>query len=57
MRRGRTFTGASRGCLDHRDMSTGATISLIAILVVAGVLQAIAFYLLYALFRDKEMKH
>jgi len=38
-------------------MSTDATISLILILVIAGVLQVISVYLLYGLFRDKRMKH
>jgi hypothetical protein len=38
-------------------MSTGQTISLIVILVLAGALQAIALYCLFGLFRNKEMKH
>jgi hypothetical protein len=38
-------------------MSTSGTISLIAVLVIAGVLQVIAIYLLLGLFRDSGMKH
>jgi hypothetical protein len=37
-------------------MSTGAAISLIVILVVAGALQLIAIYSVFGLFTDRGMR-
>jgi len=37
-------------------MSTGATVSLIIILVTAGILQLIAIYSVFGLFTDRGMR-